>query len=133
MLKTKAKYDGKPLDWKAADCARMARSHLVAMGHRKLPKIPRYSSAAGAKRALKSLGFDSLEALFDSLLPRIAPAEMRQGDIAIMRGDKHFDAVTICLGLSFYGWHGASERDEPVSITSRETSILADVKAAYRA
>lgn len=133
LEKTQAKYAGKPFAWGRNDCVRMARAHLVAMGHRKIPKIPPYSSGIGAKRALKAAGAESIEGLLDGLLPRIAPAMMRIGDIAVMQGDELFDAITICAGRKFIGWHGASDRDELVEIRSGRGDILGEIKAAYRA
>lgn len=125
--KTVAKYRKRPLDFVDADCIRMLRSHLVAMGHRGLPHLPRYSSAAGGLRALRKAGFDDLEKLLDSLLPRIVPAAMLPGDVALMEGDGELDAVTICLGHKLYGWHEDNDLREPVVIVPQA------FKAAYRA
>lgn len=133
LEKTRAKYRGKPLDWRKADCVRMARTHLVAMGRKGLPKIPAYTSPAGAKRALKSLGFDTLEQLLDSLLPRIAPAMLLPGDLALVQGDEHFDALMICVGHRLYGWSAQNGCREPVDLGNGNVPILSQVKAAYRA
>lgn len=106
LEKTLRKYEGRPFDWKAADCIRMARSQLVAMGHKRLPRLPHYSSALGAQRALKSTGHESVEALLAAILPRITPAAMLPGDFAVLRGEEPFGAgVTICTGRMLFGWH----------------------------
>jgi hypothetical protein len=133
LTATMAKYAGRPLDWRKSDCIRMLRSHLVAMGHRGLPPLPRYSTPLGAGRALKASGHDTIESLLDALLPRIAPSRMLLGDVALMQGEGSFDAVTLCIGYRLWGWHGAAEDDGPVDIRSGATNILAEVKAAYRA
>jgi len=125
LQKTLAKYRGKPFAWGRADCLRMVRSHLVAMRRRGLPKVPRYRSVLGAKRALKATGHANLEGLLDSLLPRIAPAEMLPGDVALMGGDEHFDAITISVGRKVFGFH--QDAEGAVVMTPHE------IKAAWRA
>lgn len=105
LEKTKAKYRGKSLDWKRYDCVRMARSHLVAMGKKRLPKMPRYSSPLGARRALKAAGHDNLESLIDTILPRIAPAQMLPGDLLMVRGEGGFGSLMIWQdGGMAMGW-----------------------------
>lgn len=125
LARVMTKYRGRPLDWAQADCVRMARTLLVAMGHR-VPKLPRYATLPGAARALKATGHDSVEALLDGLLPRIAPAAMLPGDLALMEGDGAFDAIALCLGQKLWGWHQDNALAEPVVMTPRA------VKAAYR-
>lgn len=118
LEKTMAKYKAKPFAWGKSDCATLLRSHLVAMGHRKVPKLPAYDSALGAKRALGELGFETMEQLLDSLLPRIAPAMMLPGDIAVTGGPEGspLDAVVIGVGFKVYGFHEDGE-DGAVVIT----------------
>lgn len=125
LQKTADKYRGKPFVWGKFDCVKMARSHLVAMGHRGLPKVKPYKSAVGAKSSLKAARHKDLESLFDSILPRIAPAEMLPGDLALMQGDGLFDAVTICVGRKQLGWFEGE--DEAVMI------VPYSLKAAWRA
>lgn len=74
------------------------------MGHRP-PAIPDFRSALGAKTALKATGHATLEALLDSLFPRIAPATMWVGDLALMEGGDGFDAIVICAGGKMIGYH----------------------------
>lgn len=123
LEKTVAKYRGRSLDFKTADCVRMARFHLLQMGHRP-PALPRYGSAIGAARALKSAG--GLVAVFDSVLPRIAPAMMLDGDIAVVAGDGG-DATMIRVGYKFIGWH----QDHDVAVNMMVD--LGDITAAWRA
>lgn len=100
------------------DCIQMLRSHLVAMGHRKLPKLPKYSSPGGAAQALssalKQLGQPedgTLEHLLDALLARVPPASMLPGDIGLVEAEPHAPAwragsVVISVGgRKFLGWH----------------------------
>jgi hypothetical protein len=95
----------------------MARFHLRQMGHRPT-RTPRYRTAIGAKRALKIKGFDSMSEALDSTLPRIAPAQMLPGDIAALRGTEGLDALVICAGETFLGWHEGAET--PTFLTVRE-------------
>lgn len=126
LEKTVRKYRGQPFEWGKSDCVTMARSHLVKMGHRGLPKLPKYRDAIEAKRALKKTGHGTLEALLDSLLPRIAPAMMLPGDLGLM-GDEDGgrDALVISVGHKVMGWH--QDADRLVNI------VPARIDAAWRA
>lgn len=106
---TMAKYRDRTLDFKTADCIRMVRYHLLQRGH-KPPPLPQYRSLIGARRALDKAG--GMAAIFDGLLPRIAPARMLLGDICIVPGDGG-DAAMICVGYKFWGWH--QDHDGPVN------------------
>ncbi len=103
--RTLDKYRGTTFDW-AGDttCVHLARSHMIEMGHEP-PEIPEFTTPAGAVRALKERGWDSVEDMLDELLPRIAPAQMVLGDLAIIPGDAGLDAIFICAGpLKVFGW-----------------------------
>lgn len=132
LEKTRVKFRGKPFAWGKSDCVVMARSHLIAMGAKRLPKLPRYKDALGARRALKGVGAESIEQMLDGLLPRISPAEMLPGDLAVVDGEGGMDAIMICVGHKIFGWHQASEKDEPVDVGSGQVNILSQIKAAYR-
>lgn len=123
LEKTIAKYRGRVLDFKSADCVRMIRFHLLQMGHRP-PPLPRYSSMIGARRALRDKG--GLVAILDGLLPRIAPARMLEGDIAVVGGEGG-EAGLICVGYKYMGWH--QDAAESVNLIIG----LGDVTAAWRA
>ena len=83
---------------------RLAHQHLKNMG-RNPPTLPRVRSALGARRALKERGWESVEAMLDSMLERIAPAEMMLGDVAIVPGDGGLYAIFVCAGpLKVFGW-----------------------------
>lgn len=109
---------GRKLKLGATDCIRLFRAHLVAMGHRGLPKIPSYSSPGGAmaalRRMLAKLGKDeggTLKDLADALLPAIAPAAMLPGDVAFTEAEPNVPAwragsMVIFLGSNkVLGWH----------------------------
>lgn len=102
---THDKFIGKPIDWsKGRHCVRMAQFQMRGMGM-KTPTLPRLRSALAARKALKERGWDSVSAMFDSMMPRIPPAMMRLGDIAVTPGDEGFEAVLISLGdRAFLGW-----------------------------
>lgn len=103
--KTLARYRGKILDWSTGCiCIRLARDHLRNMGH-KPQSLPRVRSPLAAKKALKERGWSSVAAMLDSMLERIAPAEMMLGDLAIVPGDAGLDAIFVCAGpLKVFGW-----------------------------
>lgn len=122
LNRTIAKYRGRVLDFKSADCVRMIRFHLLQMGH-KPPPLPRYGSLIGAQRALREKG--GLIAILDTLLPRIAPARMLEGDIAVVGGEGG-EAGVICVGYKYMGWHQDSA--EAVNLVID----LANVTAAWR-
>lgn len=103
--KTLGRFRGKVFAWKTGvHCVRLAHQHLKNMGH-KPQSLPRVRSPLGAKRALQQNGWGSVEAMLDSMLDRIAPAEMMLGDLAIVPGDGGLDAIFVCAGpLKVFGW-----------------------------
>lgn len=125
LTKTLGKYRDKPFVWGVTDCVLMLRSHLIAMGHRKVPKVPEYETALGAKKALKAAGFESVEAMLDSLLPRIAPAQALPGDVLALQGEDGLDAVMVSVGYKAAGWQ---QEVEGMAIV-----IPLEVKGAWRA
>lgn len=121
---TMKRFGGRNFKLGKVDCVCLARAHAVAMGHRRLPKLPAYSGPAGAMAAIEKLGVADLEELLDRHFTRIAPAAMLPGDLAVMQGDEHFDAVAICVGRKIFGFFEGE--DAPVIIVPRE------IKAAFR-
>lgn len=107
LEKVRARFEGKPFAWGRNDCLILARAMLAAMGHVGLPKVPRYRTALGAKKALKSLGADTVPELLDTLLPRIVPAQMLPGDLALVESEEEGFGGTVMIGLGWklWGWH----------------------------
>lgn len=102
--KVVARFRSRPFDWsKRATCIHLARAQMRAMGHRP-PSIPDFRSAIGARGALKKAGHETIEQLLDSLLPRIAPAEMLVGDLCIVPGEG-FAAIGISSGDTLLMYH----------------------------
>lgn len=103
---TLARYRNKVFDWsKGVTCVHLARFHLRNMGHRP-PTLPRFRSALGAKRALTERGWESVEHMLDTMLPRIAPAQMMLGDLATVPGQDGLDCILVSAGpLKLMGWH----------------------------
>lgn len=118
--KTMKRYRDVPFEWGKSDCMTMFRSHMVAMGNRKIPKQPKYSTALGAKRALTEMGFETVEALLDSLLPRIPPASALPGDIILAPGSEGLACLTICVGQKAFGWH----EDETGAVVMRHRQTV---------
>lgn len=110
---TRAKYDGKPHDWKnGATCLHMVRFHLRQLGHRPEP-LPPIRSLIGAKRALKQRGWAGMAELLDAQigLERVTPAFAQLGDIAVAPSEDGIGAGLVFAGVSndgrgnFLGWH----------------------------
>lgn len=125
--KTIDRYRGKAFDWgKGVTCVHMARVHLRNMGH-KVPAIPRFRSAFGAKAALVDRGWGDCCEMLDSMLPRIAPAYATLGDLIAVEGEAGIDALFICAGpRRFFGW-----REDCESAVMLEID-LNDCKGAWR-
>lgn len=126
--KTLAHYQARSFDWRRqATCLHMARFQMKAMGHNP-PRIPPIRSELRAAKELRARGHTSLIALLDTMLVRIAPAEMRLGDLAAIPGDgSDFDTLLINVApRKFAGWH-------PDSFLMAVMDIgLANVTAAWR-
>lgn len=126
--KTLAHYRERHFEWRRqATCLHMARFQIRAMGHT-APRIPPIRSELRAMKELRARGHESVIALLDSLLPRIAPAEMRLGDLAAIPGDEgRFDCLLINVApRKFAGWH-------PDSFLMAVMDIdLGNVTAAWR-
>ena len=118
----------RPFDWDGASCIHLAHSHALNMGHRP-PPLPMFRSRQGALRGLIKTGHRTLEGLMDSLFPRITPAEMLVGDVAMLPGeDRRLKALVIFDGhLSVAGWHEACP-EKLVWIKNMQ----ADLVAAWR-
>lgn len=103
--KTLRRFRGKVFNWRAGiTCVHLARFHMRAMGH-KPETMPRIRSALAAQRALKQRGWESVGHMLDSMLPRIAPAQMMMGDLAMVPGEGGLDALFVCAGpLKLFGW-----------------------------
>lgn len=111
LEKVRLRFEGKPFVFGKNDCLQLVRHHLVQMGHRRLPPAPRYSTAVGARLALRRQGADTLEQLLDQHLEAIPPAMMLPGDIGLVTaetgdGDDDFgETLVISLGQKVWGWH----------------------------
>lgn len=102
-------FRGVPMDFsKEATCLHLIRRQLIGFGYSP-PEIPPFKTHRGAVRALHKTGHRTLESLIDTLLPRIAPARMRVGDIAMLPGEAPFGALVISAGGKVLGWHGEGE------------------------
>lgn len=119
LQKTVAKYRGRAFERGRADCATMFRSHLVAMGHKGIPKIPVYRNEEQAKKRLAEMGHKSLESLLDSLLPRIPYAHALEGDIVLVKGEDSLDCIMVKISArKVMGWWGGYE--VPMNVTPHE-------------
>lgn len=126
LVKTQARFAGKPFRLGENDCVKLARFHLRMMGHRKLPSTGHYSTAAGAVRALRKTGHSTLAALMDALLEPIAPAMALAGDLVMPPSDPEAEAaeigtVMVMVGAGKYlGWHPEHDRLAVMSLLAIE-------------
>lgn len=127
--RTLAKYQARAFDWRTrATCIHMARMHLRNMGHRP-PSVPDFRSALGARTAMKKAGFSDVAAMLDSFLPRIAPAAMWVGDLAVLPGDELFGSICISdTAGKLIGWH----QDDPSGVRPQLVLSLDQVVGAWR-
>lgn len=116
------RFKGQPWQLGKNDCVRMAAFVLRKMGHRpQLGKAGSYTTGAGAMRALKRAGHDTLAGALDALgLERIAPAAALPADIVMIPGEAPLDgALTIAVGngrvLGFHEDVGSAEILQPVN------------------
>lgn len=116
-LATKERYENKTFDWsRGVTCVHLARFHLRQMGH-KVPTIPRFRSAHGARQAMKVRGWASVGEMLDGVLPgaRISPASMVLGDLCAVDGEGGMQAVFVCAGpRRVFGW--VEGNDAPVMV-----------------
>ena len=85
---TLARFRDSAFQWGKNDCVRMAIFHVRKMGHTvKLAKSGSYSTPAGALRALKAAGYNSLFAALSDRFEEIAPAMALPGDIIALPSD----------------------------------------------
>ena len=101
---TRQRFIGKEFSWARPHCIQLMRFQAAEMGHR-LPPLPLFKTAIGAKRALKKRGCDSVEQLLDGMFPRIAPAAMLLGDLAATPGTEGLEGVFVNVGpRKLMGW-----------------------------
>ena len=112
-------WSGRTFAWGKADCAKMVRFHLKAMGRKvKIGARGGYATALGARRMLTRMGHADLAAALDAqLLPRIPLARAMEGDIIAGEGDDAFHALGIYLGNSaVLGFHVETGKAGPLRL-----------------
>lgn len=127
--KTLERYRTKAFDWSTGvTCVHFGWAHLRNMGRRP-PTLPRFRSPLAAKKALTEGGFGSVTELLDSFLPRIAPAQMLLGDLAVVDGEQGLDCIMVCTGpLALLGWLPEGHGEGMVNYLGD----ISDVKGAWR-
>lgn len=122
LRKTQAKFAGKRFKIGTCDCVQVARFHAVAMGHKRLPATGKYSTPAGAGRALLKTGHRDLASLLDSLFEPIAPAAALPGDFLMPPSDPDAPAseigtVMVKIERKALGWHPDFEQFAVMDLT----------------
>jgi|GEM_PF-2103072 len=102
------RYFEHPFSWRGAHCIKLTAAQAKAMGH-KVPPLPVFRSAVGAKKALAKRGVSSVTELLDQHFTRLpAPAFALLGDLCVLPGEEGLDTVCISDGQgNLWGWHGA--------------------------
>lgn len=83
-------FHEQPFEWGRNDCAHLIATVLTGLGYENpLKDFRKYSTEAGAKRALLQKGFESVEDVLDQSLKleRIAPASTLPGDFVAIPGE----------------------------------------------
>ena len=123
---TLARFEGKPFSWAGANCIRLARTQAANMGHR-LPPVPRFRSALGARRALAARGADSVTALLDQHFLRLpGPAYAWLGDLVVGPADPlhGLEAVGIADGQgNVWGWSEQNGHAELVAMIAANAEL----------
>lgn len=96
---TADQFNGIPFKWGSFDCGIMVLSHMRRIGN-PLPVdgLGEWKSAIGAKRAVKRLGFDTMDAFLDANLKRIPPAAARLGDVLSFEAEASVGGLGINIG-----------------------------------
>lgn len=120
---TRDRFAGQPFQWGKWDCAKLAAFHLrqfgISIG---IAKAGKWTTALGAKAALKRMGAKSLSEVADRYMAEIAPAAALPGDIIIVPGDGGFEALTVVLGNgAVLGWHEDVEGCAVLRLTYEQT------------
>ena len=124
---TIARFEGRPLKYGRDDCTRMVAFALRRLGVRTpLLKAGSYSSALGAAKAMKRMGFDTLDQAVDAIgLPRIAPAMCLPGDIIALPAEQHGVALMLAVGngRAFGYFDGRFQVGQPLMFDAAWRSI----------
>lgn len=88
--------------WGSHDCVTFAAACVEAMtGDRPIPEIGNYTTALGAARQIKKLGFNSLEEAVESVLPVIG--RPRRGDVALCDAGEGQPFLAVVVGEKAVG------------------------------
>ena len=106
------RFLGEPLVWGRTDCARISAFCLRELSvPAPLSRFGRYTTAAGAQRALLRRGFADLPAVVDDMgLLRIPPAAALPGDlVGLQAGDLPVTLAVVLGGGRVLGFHAEAE------------------------
>lgn len=112
-----AQYKTQPFAWGTADCSLIVADWVLqqtgvdpARGLRGT-----YTSAEGAVRALRKAGYTDLpSAMDDRMGPRLAPLQLRRGDVALV-ATADGPALTLHCGQCLFGMGPAGVVPLPIS------------------
>ncbi len=94
-------WNNVPLVWGSLDCANLAsRAAEIMIGESPIKDWPAYSTEQQAWKAIRAMGFKSLQEAVDSYAQRLeGPLFAIAGDIVAIKSEKErMPALGICLG-----------------------------------
>lgn len=127
------KFKGQEFNWRGASCTHALAFHLKQLGY-VCEKVPAMRSQEDARVQLKRRGWDSCAAMLDAqrrpdgtALPRIAPALMWPGDVAVRHSaDEGLQGVLICISQGqMMGWFDNPEANGKCCIMNMSFDQLA--------
>lgn len=132
-IKLLDEWQGKPFEWRVRDCAAMVRKMREYVGKPIDLDLPQYASEKSALRALKKVGYDSLEAACDALLGEAleTPLFANEGDIMLAPADGAWDgalAVKVSAERVLLAW-GEPLVFEPTGFVDPKTGKAMTTKA----
>lgn len=121
---------GKPFTWKERDCGTLADFHLAAAGIKTpFDQTGNYTTARGALRAIRKIGFQTLEDMADEYCERIPPAFALNGDLLGFEGEAIGRTKWAALGINL----GQGRALAFVNVDGQELCTWGDAKIAQMA
>lgn len=88
-----------PFEWGVNDCTvgLVAGAIKAITGEDLTIGMPEYKDKKSALKAIKELGFDTLEDLVASLLPEVHPIYARNGDVGVIKEGDEMPITALCV------------------------------------
>lgn len=138
LEKFKPLWENAPHEWGTRDCACMVAQFVETLtGENPMKDWPKYSTEQQAFKAIRSMGFKSLQDAVSSYATKLeGPFFALNGDIVALQSDKErMPALGICMGpdavMCF--WSDLDDKGQKIPDTSRARRLdMAYAIAAWR-